>query len=241
MKKRVVSIALLVAIMTTICMTSAAAVNSMSAYDSMVEIANMDVNTATPAMKQIILQAREEIIFSKTWTADGIKGVIIDADGEITNVPEFHDIFPDSWELPTFDVGSAPTLQATPWSSKDRSGETIIHNLFQDSVYLYSPSDTVISEPFVTVDSGFPYYNLNVTYDTIYTTGVYQFPSATGSYNVGYSDADTGESYGYAVNLDNADTFSITPPDDVEIDVRASSYDYPGTWSMSVTGYKENF
>lgn len=62
--------------------------------------AYMNLDEANAETQKIILQARNAIIFSETWTADGIKGRIVNPDGSYTEVPEFHDIFPKDWDIP---------------------------------------------------------------------------------------------------------------------------------------------
>ena len=65
----------------------------------------MNLDQASEAMQEKILQAREEIIFSKSWVADGLQGFVYDKDGNvIEEVPQFSEIFPADWDMPTFDV-----------------------------------------------------------------------------------------------------------------------------------------
>ena len=44
-------------------------------------------------------RTREEIIYSKSWTADGVVGFVRHRDGTIEKVPEFSEVFP-GWEVP---------------------------------------------------------------------------------------------------------------------------------------------
>lgn len=68
-------------------------------------LAYMNLDQASEAMQEKILQAREEIIFSKSWVADGLQGFVYDKDGNvIEEVPQFSEIFPADWDMPTFDV-----------------------------------------------------------------------------------------------------------------------------------------
>ena len=59
----------------------------------------MDYDTATPEVRELILDARYRVIFSNdvAWTVDGQVG-IIHPDGTRETLPEFSDLFPD-WDL----------------------------------------------------------------------------------------------------------------------------------------------
>lgn len=62
-------------------------------------LAYMNLDQASEAMQEKILQAREEIIFSKSWVADGLQGFVYDKDGNvIEEVPQFSEIFPADWD-----------------------------------------------------------------------------------------------------------------------------------------------
>ncbi len=63
-------------------------------------LAYMNLDQASEAMQEKILQAREEIIFSKSWVADGLQGFVYDKDGNvIEEVPQFSEIFPADWDM----------------------------------------------------------------------------------------------------------------------------------------------
>lgn len=65
------------------------------------QYAYLDLNSATPAMQEKILEARNTIIFSKDWVADGHEAYVGDVTtGEVLEVlPTFSDLFP-GWDLP---------------------------------------------------------------------------------------------------------------------------------------------
>lgn len=44
-------------------------------------------------------KTREEIIYSKSWTADGVVAFVRHRDGTIEKIPEFSEVFP-GWEIP---------------------------------------------------------------------------------------------------------------------------------------------
>ena len=67
----------------------------------------MDIHSADPELIPVILEARDRIIFTHSWTDDEIDGRILDEDGNvIETVPYFHDIFPSDWEVPCFPSSS---------------------------------------------------------------------------------------------------------------------------------------
>lgn len=67
--------------------------------------AYLDLDTAPEELHEQILAARNRIIFSRSWTAEGCSGYIVDVErGEIVEtVPGFYDIFPADWEIPRYD------------------------------------------------------------------------------------------------------------------------------------------
>lgn len=72
------------------------------------EYAYMDIDSATPVMQEKILDARNTIIFSQSWTnlaeCDGVTVKAIDIKTNTTyDLPDFYDIFPADWEVPSAD------------------------------------------------------------------------------------------------------------------------------------------
>lgn len=70
------------------------------------EYAYMDIDSATPAMQEKILDARNTIIFSQSWTNlaehDGVTAKVIDFKTNTTyDLPDFYDLFPADWEVPS--------------------------------------------------------------------------------------------------------------------------------------------
>ena len=64
--------------------------------------AYMDLDTAPAELRETILKAREVIIYSQSWVADGLEAYITSPDGTKKSVPAFSELFP-GWELPTID------------------------------------------------------------------------------------------------------------------------------------------
>ena len=69
--------------------------------------AYMDIHSADPELIPVILEARNQIIFTHSWTHDEIDGSVLDKEGNvIETVPLFHDVFPTDWEVPCFPSSS---------------------------------------------------------------------------------------------------------------------------------------
>ncbi len=68
------------------------------------DYAYLDLETALPEMKEKILSARNTIIFSTDWVADGFTMTVEDPDGNtIRTMPNFSELFP-GWDLPVYDI-----------------------------------------------------------------------------------------------------------------------------------------
>ncbi len=86
------------------------------AYASMTteELAYCDLDEAPDEeTRQAILEARNQIIYSTSWTADGSDGYIMQYPSfeVVEKLPEFHDIFPADWEIPKCETStSVPAL-----------------------------------------------------------------------------------------------------------------------------------
>lgn len=81
--------------------SSASNAETKAALAAAEQYAYLDLDNATPAMQEKILDARNTIIFSKDWVADGHEAYVGDfTTGEILEVlPSFSELFPD-WDLP---------------------------------------------------------------------------------------------------------------------------------------------
>lgn len=215
-------------------------------------LAYMNLDQASEAMQEKILQAREEIIFSKSWVADGLQGFVYDKDGNvIEEVPQFSEIFPADWDMPTFDVQEDIEVENNGYLQDENSVTPLINSddvmvtVFSDTLKLRVPSnsDTPAFDTFDTT-YWYNYYHYNMTY--VYTRGYDRDSSSwyKNYYNVGYSNANTGASLGWKTNIESWDTFGITPPANTKVAVRASMYsDNPevesGDWDIDVFAFCE--
>ena len=215
-------------------------------------LAYMNLDQTSEAMQEKILQAREEIIFSKSWVADGLQGFVYDKDGNvIEEVPQFSEIFPADWDMPTFDVQEDIEVENNGYLQDENSVTPLINSddvmvtVFSDTLKLRVPSNSY-TPAFDTFDTTYwyNYYHYNMTY--VYTRGYDRDSSSwyKNYYNVGYSNAKTGASLGWKTNIESWDTFGITPPANTKVAVRASMYsDNPevesGNWDIDVFAFCE--
>lgn len=238
MKKRLISTLLAMAICSSMGLSAFAAESGdIKQSDEGLSVAYMDLDSASETEKVKIIAAREEIICNESWVADNVNGRIIGRDGKVKEeLPHFSEIFPSDWEQPNFGaVNDEVESDVVVESAKGKTDEVFF--LFSGDVALKKPSTTVNSKAFCSFDTvGFMPAGYPFEIETVFTQGTHNFPSDTGTYNVGYSNNTTGESLGLATRLENGETFSIDPPTGVKVAVRASTYDTVATWSMEVTG-----
>jgi len=197
-------------------------------------VAYLEIDDNTTIIERTqILEARKAIIFSRSWVADGLSGCILDANGNIKEIlPQFSEVFPADWELPK----EENNLLSPPATLLKTGVQYDWNTFFNGSVSLSNPTNQNTA-PFCTLNTtGFPgtYYEYRVT--DVVTKGIRNNPTEYGKYNLGYSNATTGVSLGYAINLNNGEAFSINPPANIILGVRASSYDSIGPWNIRVDG-----
>ena len=103
-------------------------------------IAYMDINEATPELKQKILQAREEIIFSNSWVSDEVNGRVLDENGNvIEELPHFSDLFPEDWEPPVLKTNTGEQVGEIIPIAPERSTQELWQQMYQESVWLKKP------------------------------------------------------------------------------------------------------
>ena len=199
------------------------------------QLAYSNYESASNEMKAKILEARNSLIYSTSWVANGASGRIVDETGNVIEVlPDFYELYPKDWEIPTVEIDNQTDYQFYPTVMQETSQ---IFPFFNNSLHLKKPPETTGTPAFCTVIThGFPDTDREYIIETIYTSGVHRYPGYPAEYNLGYTNADTGASYGYKVNLDNGQSFNLDPPLDVRVAVHASTHNNEGEWSMSVNG-----
>ena len=227
--KKLISIFLSTLLLTT-SLTCFAADNTSSSFNAeneatlaaATQYAYLDLDTATPDMQEKILAARNTIIFSTDWVADGYEAYVEDiTSGEVLEIlPSFSELFPD-WDLPVNDIAllmspesnfletSFPTASITPASASSwlRLGST--------SYYLQAASNSQNASPFATffVDS----FEMGTRIRS-YATSL----TSSETCNIGYSNASTGTSLGSptwtcsspraTATASSAQTAPVSPP-----------------------------
>lgn len=197
-------------------------------------VAYMDLDQADAEIREQIMIAREKIIYSNAWVADGVNGYVTDTDGNIIEViPHFSEIFPADWDIPTQDIEQKLREEIMPISADDSEQRYF----FAETLELSVPPVDTNSKSFCSFNTSyfsmglFPYHVARVG-----TCGRRGSSNSIYTYNVGYSNATTGVSLGWKPYIESGKCFSIEPPSNTKVAVRASTYDSPGTWFISVTG-----
>lgn len=115
MKKNIMAAICAFALMLTLVAPGYAAyVESDYAAMSVEELAYCNLETAPAALQDEIVAAREDIIYSKSWTVGG-QCVLICPDGTVEDLPEFYDLFPADWDIPASAVDS---VDITPYAGE---------------------------------------------------------------------------------------------------------------------------
>lgn len=194
--------------------------------------AYLDVDSASPAMKEKILDARNTIIFSKDWVADGHDGYVIDVETDqiLETLPSFSSLFPD-WDLPV-DNSTSPSVSLNPpflpASLAPKSASSWLR-LASKNYYLPSASNSHDASPFITfIVNSFDMGTSIRSYATALTSSK--------NYNIGYKNASTGKSLGYKNNLTLNQAFAINNVGGMNLAIRASTYSIPGYATMAVDG-----
>lgn len=194
------------------------------------EYAYMNLDTArSTELKEKILSARNTIIYSQGWSANGAIICVKNEDGTIDEVlPQFYEIFPEDWSIPTVPLDNAnDDFDTSP--NITRSWQPF----FEGSVILSVPPASTNTTPFCKVwTSGFEGTSSEYYINEISTSG---YRTNGNTYNIGYSNASSGASLGWKSDLSMGKPLSCFPPKGIQVAVRASSYTSPGEWTMRVT------
>lgn len=194
------------------------------------KIAYLDLDNASPEMQKKILDAREKIIFSTDWVADGFEMRIEDTEGNlIRTVPSFSEVFPD-WDLPVSDAAYMTDSPAPPndFSNVDATAARSSYwmRLGSFACYLKKPTNE-ITDPFVEV-----YADPEKVGSEIATYATYLTSSET--CNIGYTNTKNGASLGYKSRLTLGEVCIISGIENMKVGIRASTYSTPGWAELAV-------
>ena len=208
-----------------------AAYDAEGAMSEAEKYAYMDIDEVPEYLKDDILEARNRIIFSYGWTADGIDGYVCDLEtGEkLYDLPKFSELFPD-WDMPKMNNETSDYQQSAvemeivpepgtgvPLSISPRAVKTILY----ENVYLQAPSSSGNTSNFA-------------IYRNFLGGGITAGPNqlyASETANVGISNADTGESLGYKNGLYPGEGVYVPISytyGRFNVGLRASTYSTPG-------------
>lgn len=115
-------------------------------------IAYMDLQEASPALQEEILQAREAIIFSNSWVVDGYNAHVGRADGSIEVLPKFSTLFP-GWDVPVDPSGPVtPVSQGEDSSTLPEISPLSDWDWYKCSEYLEPAVAGTMATPFTTAN-----------------------------------------------------------------------------------------
>lgn len=225
MKKRIMGLVLAVAmVMSLVSGFSAGAVTSGHTSDvsmlSVSELAYMDTDSASPALKEAILNARTEIIYGgQAWTVDGAVSIVDFKSGTVTALPEFSDLFP-GWDIPNVPINRG-CFSASPYST---------NNQYYDK---FSNEYLNVSDGY-TASAIFREFNGDGS-----EFGALAETSLVGGarYNLGFVDLSSNTELGWVPGIEVGTGAKISTDSYTRYGVRASVNEakYKGTYRMRVT------
>ncbi len=157
--------------------------------DSVIELAFTDLKDQNPEVTKAILEARQIVLSQSNWAADDVVGFTFDLASKTFEIdPTFSDLFP-GWDLPKNDVESTGQTES---DKKKQAPPPIaripVQDRFEGNYAIKNPSTTTPSTPKYYIDT------VPNTYNVLYTCAwkILITDPGTRTYNLGYSDGDTG-------------------------------------------------
>lgn len=188
------------------------------------ELAYYDLDAAPEEWKEAILDARNSVIYSTSWTIDG-QVSYERPDGTIEKLPEFSELFP-GWDVPKIneDVRTEWLVEVKPVNHEFRPFAAN----YAGFVYLFEPSAD---------ESSLPFYSFFTDVDRVRMQGD-DLPGT--SYNGGFTDIDSGTDVGYVANVKEGGSVYLNNPDpDTAYGARASTSSTEGYALMTVVDYPQ--
>lgn len=185
----------------------------------------MNLDNADSITKAKILEARNELIYAESWSADGIDAYVMDLEGNVLEkLPEFSELFPADWSVPAGLPKAEVYSESSPYSTTTEVTQYV------DSVSLRKPSKTAASKPFRTISTT-RYIENKVRFDTTMIRSFTQIVPGT-TYNLGYTNLNTGSDLAHKTNMKSGESLSVSPPKNIKVGIRASSYNTWGTYDF---------
>lgn len=215
-------ITLITASLLLLTLSNAAFAISVDTLTDAETFAYMDILTAPKELKELILEARNTIIFSTCWVADGCEAVIYSSSGEVEEiVPQFSDLFP-GWDIPVLPLTPSISDTVSGLGTASASALSSITDYYYSIPLVNPPSST--NTPIFSASYYLPSY--------LKTTVLSLSPMST--CNVGYTNMSTGGSLFWAPDLYPGQYAWFTATASLIIGVRASTYGTSGTGDFSV-------
>lgn len=188
------------------------------------EYAYMDTETASPELREKILDARRKIVYGdQSWSADG-SGYIVNADGTITNLPLFSDLFPD-WNLEELSVVEAEKIDGATTRGADP---------------YFLGTITIQTAPWPNAST--PFYRFNSNGGLVYA-GALTLPAGCEHFHIGLTDMDTGDDVNWYGNLELGQFVGWNTEEGVRYGVRISAAEsnISGFSTVCVSTDKDDF
>ena len=180
--------------------------------------AYLNVSEMSPEAKEVILAARKNIIFHKSWVNinESSSAAVKDREGNILyKLPAFQDIFPEDWAIPVENVSAMEAKTSTESQARSSAGNVQL-SVFEN-IYVSNPSPTVNTPCFGQVTS-------YITANEAVGTWAY---SGTGTVNLGITNMSTGVSVAYMPNVAVNDALWVAGTAGVNYGARASTWGTP--------------
>lgn len=220
MKKNIISVFSTFALLVILITPSLAIASDQQDYLASLppeKLAYYNLEEAPLEWKDAILEARNTIIYSTSWTVDG-QVSYESPGGTIEELPEFSVLFP-GWDVPKLNVD----MRNESLAKTDTEEYGPLAANYVGFVYLFEPSKTEASLPFYSF-----YSNVNRV-----TMQGDDLPGE--SYNGGFTNLDTGDEVGHVKNVPEGGKIQLNNPNpDTAYGARASTYSTTGHALMSV-------
>lgn len=177
---------------------------------SVEEMAYCDLETTPAALHDEIIAARKEIIYNQSWTVDG-QCVLIAPDGTVEKLPEFYDLFPADWEVPT---SSPDAEEIVPYANEI---------FFSGRIFLPLPRDVMTT----------PFYSFIGNGSTV-RMSLSDLPGAT--CNMGFTNLTSNKDVGHVEDKPAGYTLMIRASSNITYGARASTHSITGYARARVEG-----
>lgn len=219
-------------------------------YDAVMEAApyaylNLEsLNTARNAVsEEKVIESRNVIINSQSWVRDGGWSAIYHkSTGELTVLPEFHDLFPIDWNPPIVNDSVTENFEAA------FEDESVQADFGKTSISPYVIYNRYVEHTYKNVDLKYPSSTSNTPAFGSWTTRDFQGLeslhalecvglSSSKTWNAGHSKGFVSE--GSATDLAYDDEYWMMFEGETTYRFRASSYDGPATVDIDLYQYYE--